>query len=254
MGKLVDLEQYTTLPRPNVDWIITDLIPRPSIIMLFGEPKVGKSWLALQIALAVAQGHDNLMGHTIKPTTVLYLQFDTSEFVWRYRLRGLVKDGVSLAGPVYMLHPEDQPTRVNILNEQHFNLFRAMIATCDPGLVVIDVLREIHNSDEQDSTQMKWVGDAIAELCQGRALLLLHHPRKPSTDPKAQFNTITAARGSSYLAGKVDVLWLIHAGYLHIEGRLGASCRVKLKQAPTGLWTFPVVEYEMNRDQTPSST
>jgi hypothetical protein len=61
--------------------------------------------------------------------------------------------------------------------------------------VVLDVLREFHNADEDSSTEMKKVGDALTSVFAGYSLVVLHHtPKIPETvtDP----NPVRYARGS----------------------------------------------------------
>ena len=48
--------EYAEMERPDLDFLWAGMLPRPSIVVLEGAPKVGKSFLALQIAMAVAAG------------------------------------------------------------------------------------------------------------------------------------------------------------------------------------------------------
>ena len=240
MVRLVGLNEYADLPREDVAWIIEDLIPQPGIVLLVGDPKQGKSFLALQIALAIAQGAKQFMGKKVRQGTVLYVMFE-SEFAWRKRMLELRQAAISLDGPLYMVHPEDQPPRVNILTSTSYVFLRDAIAKSNPNLVILDVLRELHSGDENDALQMKVVGDALSTLCHGRGLLLLHHPRKSMDGAPRTSNPVQAARGSSYLTGKVESIWLMHEGYLHIESRLTGKQRIRMIQGPNGLWAFPNV-------------
>ena len=49
--------QKMTLPEPR--WIVPGLIPE-GVTLLAGKPRVGKSWLALDLAIAVATGAEAL--------------------------------------------------------------------------------------------------------------------------------------------------------------------------------------------------
>jgi hypothetical protein len=43
---------------PPIPWLVDGVIPGEGLTLLAGAPKVGKSWLTLQLALAVSSGGD----------------------------------------------------------------------------------------------------------------------------------------------------------------------------------------------------
>ncbi len=60
---------------PPLRWIVPDLIPA-GLSLLVGAPKVGKSWAALDVALAVAAGGKALGGIAVEAGGVLYLALE----------------------------------------------------------------------------------------------------------------------------------------------------------------------------------
>lgn len=224
------------MARPEIAWLVRGLLPMPGFALLLGQPKSGKSFLALQLALAVAKGRD-FMGHTATQGRVLYLQFDTSEMVWRDRLQGLKEEGHDITGTVFMIDPKYQPTWANVLEPGTQKAIEQAIAKCDPSLIVIDVLREIHSSDENDSTAMKIVCDTLRRLTFGRAVLLLHHTHKlgavEAPDP------ISCLRGSSYIAGMAETIWLVHKNLLYVSPRFTETEVLDLRQGAGGFFSFP---------------
>jgi RecA-family ATPase len=236
----VTVDQYTDLQRPNLSWLIHGLIPRPSMMMLMGPPKVGKSWLAMDIARAVAGGKDFLGRKTIQGR-VLYIQQDTSEAVWRDRLSKQINlFGISFPPDLLMVHPDDTHHPMDILKpESRMWMTKAMLEV-KPALVVIDVLREIHNADENDSTGMKLVGDYLGAIFSGVALLLVHHMKKIPAEVSNPDPT-TYGRGSSYITGKMDGYWMLHKGQLRIESRFDEGATYKAVHEEDGTWSFPEV-------------
>jgi RecA-family ATPase len=239
--RLLNLTDYPTLDRPNMGWVIEGLLPRPGLTMLLGPPKSGKTFLALQVALAVAGGTP-FAGRAVTRTRVLYLQFDASDADWQMMIRGVAAH-VAIPRDIYTIHPDDMLYGLNLLYHPHYQYLDEAIRTCDPGLVIIDVLREIHNADEDDSTEQKVVGDALTRLTEGRACLLLHHTRKASEAPPSDL--LSVARGTSYWAGKVSAGWLLEgktetAAVLHVQPRVTPRQTLRLvRDGRTGLWTFP---------------
>ena len=232
--RILTTVQYLDTPRPQLNWLIDNQIPKPGLILLEGPPKSGKSFLALDLARSIAQGIP-FLGWDTRKSRVLYLQFDTSELIWRQRLERIRDSGVSLSGNLYAVHPEDMLLPINLLNFQHQDWLRRVLNLSNAELTVIDVFREIHNADENDSTQMKIVGDIIVDLFKGRSLILVHHSRKIGDDV-IHIDPASVARGSSYLAGKVDALWLLWQNQLHIQGRTSEPQTIRLKQSSCGLW------------------
>jgi RecA-family ATPase len=234
MTRVVTANEYITLPRPQLDWLVPSYIPHPGVVLILGEPKAGKSFLALQVGLHIAGGLPFIQRPVVQ-APVLYLQFDTSETVWRQRLAQLQASGVTLPNNFYMLHPDDQPTHINILTHETQSIIRQALDACQPKLVIVDVLRECHNEDEQDSTSMKRVGDQLMQLFYGRTLLLIHHTHKlyESYGPPSPIN---AARGSSYITGKADAIWLLHNNILSIASRFHHDERHHVKRKTNGLW------------------
>lgn len=233
-SRVVPASEYCNLPRRTLEWLIPDYLPHPGLLVLVAPPKSGKSYLSLQIAHAVATG-GTLLGRTCRRTNVLYLQFDTSETIWRERLSELVNSGISFPDNLYFLHPEDNPTRLNILTHEGNQLLKETLDASKAELIVIDVLREIHNADEQDSTAMKEVGDILMTTFAGKTLILIHHTHKIN-----EFNgvpaPVDAARGSSYIAGKADAVWMIHNHVLHIQSRFRESERMRIATLDNGFF------------------
>ena len=234
--EVVTLSQYAAMDRPEISWLVRGLLPMPGFALLLGQPKSGKSFLALQLALAVAKGQD-FMGHSATRGRVLYLQFDTSEMVWRDRLQGLKEEGHDIEGQVFMIDPKYQPTWANILETGTQRAIEGAIVKCNPSLIVIDVLREIHSSDENDSTAMKIVCDTLRRLTFGRAVLLLHHTHKLGAVEEP--DPISCLRGSSYIAGMAETIWLVHKNLLYVSPRFTETEVLDLRQGAGGFFSFP---------------
>lgn len=234
MARVLSASEYISVPRPQLSWLVPSYVPYPGLVLLIGEPKAGKSFLGLQVALHVASGLP-FLGQPVAAAPVLYLQFDTSETVWRERLSQLQTSGVQLPQNLYLIHPDDQPSRVNVLSSDSERMIRTALDACDPKLVVVDVLRECHNADEQDSTAMKTVGDQIMTLFQGRTILLIHHTVKLH-DTYGIPSPINAARGSSYTTGKADAIWLLHNNVLSIASRFHRDEKRPCQRKANGLW------------------
>jgi len=235
--------EYAEMERLDLDFLWAGMIPRPSVVVLEGDAKVGKSFLALQIAKAIAEGSE-LGGRPCKKARVLYLILE-DEISWYDRMKKVTKSGFTLPPLLFMPHPFNRPFIQNVVTEETQRWLSNMLKETDPEMVVIDPLREIHSLEEQESTAMKIVGDALTMLFHGRTLLILHHTRKYTPDPANPQppNVITAGRGSSYIAGKASAIWMLwkareqdtHGLFLG-KPRFDKSFRIDLEQRDPGLW------------------
>ena len=85
---------------PPVRWVLPGILPE-GLTILAGKPKMGKSWLALDLAIAVATG-GSVLGVQVERADVLYLALEDTKSRLQSRLKKLTRgntaqlDGLSL--------------------------------------------------------------------------------------------------------------------------------------------------------------
>ncbi len=85
---------------PEVKWIIPGITPE-GVHLLAGKPKLGKSWMAFGMAVAVASGGVALGKKHVEGGSVLYLALEDNQRRLQKRLKKL-------------LNGEDAPERLDI--------------------------------------------------------------------------------------------------------------------------------------------
>lgn len=85
MGKLLDA------PVPPIDWLIQGLIPRRAPGFLVSVPNAGKSFLTLQMVVAIACGRSFLGYAASVPMGAIYLSLEDPQDVVHRRLKGIVE-------------------------------------------------------------------------------------------------------------------------------------------------------------------
>src|SRR5438034_431799 len=60
------------------EWIVRDMIPQQTLVILAGEAGAGKSYLMYSLAYAVVTGRP-FLGHSTMPTRVLYFDEENAE-------------------------------------------------------------------------------------------------------------------------------------------------------------------------------
>lgn len=236
--KAVKLSEYCSVPNIKLEYLIHKLIPKPGRIMLVGPPKVGKSRLALQVCIAVAQGK-SFLGRATKPGKSLYLEFDTPGEVWQDSVKELQEGGIDLEGEVYINDPSEWCGQKNILQKEDRQPIIDLINEVNPDLIVMDAFRKLFTGDENDSGVRLAVWDHLNNMCRGRSLMLLHHTHKLNPEYGRPAPS-QAGRGSSFDGGEVEGTWFLWQGLLTGESRLDEEWAYRAVLNPdTGLFEFP---------------
>lgn len=213
---------------------------------IYGDPKVGKSYAAIQLATAIVSG-DQWLGFPIKRQgRVVYVQLDTPRSLWIQRLKELnmVGEGVSKEG-IYFADRESLGTwPFNILNPDHSSLLARSLLEIAPAAVIIDTLKEAHQLPENDATEMQKVIAALTNATLPAALILVHHGRKPN--PEQPESLISGARGSNYLPGKMDAMVHFSKKVMSFTGRAIEEGSILLNRLDNGFWEPAASEIDSN--------
>lgn len=203
-------------------------------MLLYGDPKVGKSFAALQLAGALQAG-SNWLGFATRKSSVVYLQLDTPRNVWQARLFDLQKKGALVGNMPHMADRESLQTwPFDILKPDHLIMLREELQQLKPDLVIIDTLRESHSADENDSTEMQEAVAALVAATQPAAMCLISHSRKPSQDEG--FSLMNDNRGSSYVVGRMDAIVRFTPKSARVSGRSIEEHSLDLERADSGFW------------------
>ncbi len=214
--------QLAVLP-PARRWLIDGLWGHQAVGIVGGEPKCGKSFLALDIALAVASGARCLRRYPVSQCgpVVLFAAEDALHTV-RSRLEGIANAaGVDFA--TLDIHVITAPTLRIDLPADRQRLADTVASLC-PRLLVLDPFVRLHRIDENAAAEVAPLLAYLREL-QRRyqtAVLLVHHARKASHARAGQ-----ALRGSSELHAWGDSNLYLRRGqgqlWLAIEHRAAPS-------------------------------
>ncbi len=179
---------------PEHRWLIEDLWADEAVGIVGGEPKCGKSFLALDMIVAVAAGVPCL--RRFRPArrgpVLLYAAEDALHLV-RTRLDGICHAaGVALADlPIHVITAPSLRLDV-VADREHL---QATVEALRPILLVLDPFVRLHRLDENASSDVAPLLAALRDL-QRRfavAVAVVHHARKGGQAMRAG----QALRGSS---------------------------------------------------------
>ncbi len=192
--KALDLSD-TYKPRP-VNWMIEGLVGQGDITIMVGDPNVGKSWLAMALGVALAQGQPDFLGYPLhNHGRVLIVDEENPEDVVYNRLFKLGLTNSDLPNFRYL---HDQGVRLD--REPDALLEEAELF--EPTLIIIDSMTRVHTEDENNAGAMsRLFNDGIKPLSRktGATVLLLHHKTK-SRDG----SSYTQMRGSADIGAGID--------------------------------------------------
>ena len=203
---VIDGETLVDLRLPPTRFCVQTLLPQ-GVIILGGAPKVGKSWLVLDLCIRIAKGESIWSLPTAQGTT-LYLCLEDTQRRIQERLLTITDDV-----PANAFFAVASKTLADGLAEQ----IRDFVTEHpDTVLVVIDTFQMVRNgesdvpyaSDYQEILQLKQLS---AEL--SISILLVHHLRKQGdSDP------LNKLSGTTGISGAVDAVFVLdkskraHAG------------------------------------------
>lgn len=175
-------------------WLIDELWADQAVGLIGGEPKCCKSFLALEIAAAVASGKPCLGQFSVaNPGRVLLYAAEDALSVVRRRVEGIAArsnvemsslDIQVITAPVLRLDREDDAGRL-----------RRTIEVLRPRLMILDPFVRLHRIDENNSGEVAPLLAGLREMQRtyGLAIIVVHHAKKGGAGERAG----QALRGSS---------------------------------------------------------
>lgn len=213
--RIVADDQLDSMPEP--DWLIDGMLPANGLGMIFGPPESAKTFLALDLSLAIAS-QETWHGRPLKDGGVLYIAAEGIQSLkrrvaaWKY-----VHDVEGPAG-LFVL-----PGSVQLMDEDETSSLAAAISSrlAEPlVLIVFDTLQRcMAGGDENNQGDAgKVIGnlDFLRQVT-GATCLLIHHPGTVSGRP----------RGSTVFMGAMDAVWELRED----DGARILECK-KMKDAP----------------------
>lgn len=211
---------------PPQVWIVPDILPE-GLAFLAGRPKVGKSWLALQIAKAAGSG-GRVFDRPVKDFKVLYLALEDGLRRLQRRLRL-----IDMPHDCHVSYAVEWPQ----LQRGGLDKLKAAIDQAGYQLVVIDTLsRVLGRADQLDLGEMNDILGAVHDLTRlmGVSVLLIDHHRKSTG--LAELDPVDDLLGSTGKSATADVTMGLYRKRKQPEGTLKVTGRDVLDADLALLW------------------
>ena len=177
---------------PPLEWRVKDVLPASGLAAIYGPPSSGKSFLALDMAAAIADG-GTWFGHAVKPAPVVYVALEGERgFPKRVKAWTQHNSRVCPADLYFVLDTFKLSSPADV---------DELAAVCPKGCVlIIDTLNRASPAlDENSSRDMSTVLSAcktLARLTEG-LVLLIHHTGKDETRGLRGHSSLLAALDAS---------------------------------------------------------
>jgi 5S rRNA maturation endonuclease (ribonuclease M5) len=188
---------------PDVVWQVDGMLAEGASMLLAGEAGLGKTWLTLDLALAVDLGRSWLGHFEVKSGKVLIVDEENADRLIRKRLQKLLlsegePDNGSTLGIQFMTQQG-----LNLSDPEHVVALRGVLDECKPSLVIVDSLVRVHQANENDAGEVAKVFRVVRGLINeyGCSFVFCHHRRKPGPMGNDAANGF---RGSSEIRAFVD--------------------------------------------------
>ncbi len=176
-------------------WLIDTLWGREAVGIIGGEPKCGKSFLALDLAVAVASGVACLRHFpTAHPGPVVLFAAEDAGHIVRTRLEDIARAATTPFRHLDIAVIDVPALRLDLESDRQ--RLHDTVERIRPRLLVLDPLVRLHRVDENAVAEIAPILAFLREL-QRRfytAVVLVHHARKSAATRPGQ-----ALRGSSEL-------------------------------------------------------
>lgn len=202
----IKLHEFLLIPDPPVTWLIQDLLPAESLVMISGPRKRAfKTWLVMLLAgiVGIGTGYDRWVSG--QAVNTLFIEEEGTPWGIKNRfLRILPALGVApgaLTPHIWIAHR----TSLKLDSPRMVAELLRFVQENNIKLVVLDALTYMHSGDENDKRDMQVVISALFHLrAAGKCTVLwLSHTNKEAD--KEDHDEDSDVRGSSVLLDAYDV-------------------------------------------------
>jgi len=207
----VNVVDFTKSSPKEIDWLVEGLIQRGANGIMTARPKAGKSLAVVDLCLALAMGqswvpgqgqYSGLPGFYIeRPVKVALVSREDAPGLTQWRMMKIAAarqiDLREIRENLYV-NSKQETSRLMLDDPDDMTKLLHGLEKCKAEFLVLDVLRRLHDADENDGSEMSRIIETVCGIQEkvGCQILVIHH------DNKREDATLTERiRGSSAIAG-----------------------------------------------------
>lgn len=203
---VVDVSELQDKTLPPMKWLIDDLLPVGGVVMLSAKPKMGKSFLAIQLALSVASGGE-FLGFQAQKHEVLYIDLETSQRSMKNRISMMTTDAPK---GLHLMTPQEVFEFGNIGNGFESQVDYFLESHKGVKLVIVDTYGLIQGARTAAQNIYRQEYSEISHLNswarkKGFTLVLIHHQNKQDD----YSNPVQGISGSTGITGGLQAYYIL---------------------------------------------
>jgi KaiC/GvpD/RAD55 family RecA-like ATPase len=239
---------------PPPETILSPWLPEKGLAMIFADRGVGKTWVALNIAYAVASGGEFLGWQAHRPRRVVYIDGEMPASALRDRFASIVNMSILEAAPeaCSFVAADLQPDGLPDLADPTAQRFYAT-AINEADLVIVDNLSTVARGlreNEADAWQpvQQW---ALSLRAAGKSVLFVHHAGKSggqrgSSRKEDVLDTVISLQRPLDYDASQGARFEIH--FSKNRGFFGDSAKAFEARLSDGIWRTGEIVYDDSDD------
>lgn len=162
------LENFLQASKP-VEWIVPGIIARNSLGFVAGLPETGKTWLLIDLAIALARSQSSsatawLGQFPVNPATVLFIDQERFKGETQRRFKSVLSAKRLTGGDCGSRLIIQCGTSTRVDNDIDYIGLRDKLRSIRPDVVIVDSFATFHTSEENDRGQIQKVLERIKQL------------------------------------------------------------------------------------------
>jgi RecA-family ATPase len=199
----------------NPCWIEPAILPKRGKLLFGGHAKIGKSFLMLEIARALATGSAPLgcaWMHVPKPVRVLVVEQELGEWGLQKRVRQVLRtENRDFLRTNF--HYKSQMRGLKLNDPRGPEHIARWVKEAGAQVLILDPIGKLHEWDENDSSQINRLFSTVERILDkcsdlDLSIIISHHFGKPNRDPRVEGDPFSPYnfRGSSKFYDDPDTL------------------------------------------------
>ena len=191
-------DEFREADFPRNPLIGDNLLDAGEKMIIYGPSEAGKSYLVLQLAVALANGEDFLGFPVMHKCRVLLVQSELSMACYQERYKKMVAGYPSLTLGVMTV--ED----LKLDEPENREAFEELVLEAEPDVVIFDPFRAFFSGDENgsDSVEQFFTSLAASQTEPPFTFIYVHHVRKSSPGGDSEDGSKASARGTGLITDR----------------------------------------------------
>jgi archaellum biogenesis ATPase FlaH/5S rRNA maturation endonuclease (ribonuclease M5) len=175
----INAKQLSEMDFPEEEWLIDRVVYKEGFCFIYGAEGVGKSFVTLSMAQAIADGKDWLGQFKVpKPAKVLFIDKENPKPMLSKRIKNM---GIFNENMFWLKYPEKMQLADNKGEVSEFAKAVAnKVNNQEIDVIIIDSFVDLMVGSENSASDTQVFFDTLRTLIPSKAFVVLHHENKPS--------------------------------------------------------------------------